>query len=157
VNVRRKTLAVLVAPLFACSEPTVSDRGVRVTLDIDRAILHPGDSAHVTVTATNHGSRRVTINANGCPAVFSVRDPAGQASTPPPSLCAAHLVLRELAPGESHVFRYSWAGTVLRNGTPSGVALPAGVYQLRGHVGGQYLRAQSPPVEIFVAGTDPDT
>ena len=149
---RRLTFAVLALPLVACSEPTVSDRGVEVTLTVDRTVLRPGETAQVTVAATNRGARSVTINSGGCPAAFVVLDQRGTAATPGPLTCAAVAVTRKLAPGESYVFRHAW-GLEVASGSASVLQpLGPGAYALRGRVFGAYLEAESSPIEIRVQG-----
>ena len=136
--VRRLAIAVLALPLIACSEPTVSDRGIDVTLIVDRTVLRPGETAQVTVVATNHGERAVTINSGTCPAAFVVID-QGRELMPGPSTCTAVLVTRELGPGESYTFHHAWT-----------LSLASGSYALQGRVIGNYLKALSSPVEIRV-------
>lgn len=149
MNVRRLTFAALALPLVACSEPTVSDRGVEVTLTVDRSVLRPGETAQVNVAATNRGTRPVTINASACPAAFVVLDQSGGAITPAPLTCTLVAVTRELAPGESYVFSQAWNLTVA-SGAGFAEQLRAGAYTLRGRVVGANLRAESAPVGIRV-------
>jgi hypothetical protein len=152
---RRLALAVLAFPLVACSEPTVSDRGVEVTLTVDRTVLRPGETAQVSVAATNRGARSVTINSGGCPAAFVVLDQRGTLIRPGPQVCAAILTTRALGPGESYVFRHAWRVEGASGTASAPQPLRAGTYVLRGRVGGQYLRAESSPVEVRVEAPAP--
>ncbi len=146
----RRTFAVLALPLVACSEPTVSDRGVEVTLTVDRSALRAGDTVQVVVVATNRGARPVTINSGGCPAAFVVLDPAGTVAVPGPQICTAVLSTRELGPDEASVFRHTWGLDAAGGGASTPRPLPLGAYVLKGRVFGRYLHAESPPVEIRI-------
>ena len=148
--VRCRAFAVLAFPLFACSEPTVSDRSVDVTLTVDRTVLRAGETAKVAVAATNRGTRSVTINSGGCPAAFVVVEPGGAVAIPGPQTCALILSVHELAPGETYVFRHAWRLDAAVPGEITSRTLPSGSYVLRGRVFGQNLRAWSPPVEIRI-------
>ena len=160
MNLRRLTCAALALPLVACSEPTVSDKGVEVTLTVDRTVLRPGETAQVTVVASNRGTRAVTINSAGCPASFVVLDQGGALITPGPQICTLSAVSRELAPGESYAFQHVWALDGASAGAGAGASAPQtlapGKYSLQGRVIGAYLRAESAPVQFEVvapAGT----
>ena len=146
---RRQVLVALVLALPSCSEPTVSDRGLQVDLTIDRTLLRPGETAQVTVAATNWGLKPVIINTNPCAGAFVVFDKAGTRAGPALRTCSLALVTRELAPGETHVFRHSWAVDGFGDITKPR-PLAAGTYTLRGHVFGQYLAAESSPLSIRV-------
>jgi len=147
---RCRAFAVLTFPLIACSEPTVSDRSVDVTLTVDRTVLHAGQTASVAVAATNRGTRSVTINSGGCPAAFVVIKPDGTVAVPGPQVCALVLSVRELAPGETYVFQHTWRLDAAVPGEITSQPLPSGSYVLRGRVFGQYLRAESPPIEVRI-------
>ena len=158
MNLRRLTCAALALPLAACSEPTVSDKGVEVTLTVDRTVLRLVHASQVNVVAVNRSARSVTINSGACPAAFVVVDQNGTAITPAPVTCAAVAVTRELAPGEAFAFRHAW-GLDVAGGTRAldvaggqGPARPLapGAYTLRGRVVGAYLKAESSPVAIRV-------
>lgn len=156
MNLRRLTCAALALPLVACSEPTVSDKGVEVTLTVDRTVLQPGQTAQVTVVAVNRGQRAVTINSTGCPASFVVLPQSGSVIVPGPQTCATIAAMRELAPGESYAFQHAWALDGASLGSSASQALRPGNYSLQGRVVGAYLRAESAPVAIQVvapAGT----
>ena len=156
MNLRRLTCAALALPLLACSEPTVSDKGVEVTLTVDRTVLRPGETAQVTVVASNRGTRAVTINSGGCPASFVVLDQGGALITPGPQICTLIAVSRELAPGESYAFQHAWALDGASAGASAPQTLAPGKYSLQGRIIGAYLRAESAPVQIEVvapAGT----
>lgn len=147
---RCRAFALLAFPLIACSEPTASDRSVEVTLTVDRTVLRAGETASVAVAATNRGTRSVTINSGGCPAAFVVVQPDGTVAVPGLQICTAILSLRELAPGETYVFRHTWRLDAAVPGETTSQLLPSGSYVLRGVVFGQKLRAESPPVEVRI-------
>jgi len=148
-------LAVSALTVAGCSEPTVSDRGVEVALTVDRSVLRPGDNAQLTVTATNRGTRTVSINGSACPGAFVVRDADGAEAGPGPRMCTLAAVVRVLAPGETYTFRDTWAldGTGGTWNTPR--LVPPGVYALQGRVFGKDLRAESAPVAIRVETASP--
>lgn len=78
----RTLVAALALPLLACGEPTVPDGGSRVTLMVDRMVLHAGDTARVTVVATNRAAHAVTIDVGACPDAFVVLDARGAIAGP---------------------------------------------------------------------------
>jgi hypothetical protein len=150
MTLRCQTSVVLATTLLACSEPTVSDRGVDVVLTVDRAVLSEGDTADVVVVATNRGARPVTINSGGCPPAFVVLDAVGSVAVPGPEICSAVLSTRQLGPGESYAFRHVWRLDAARDRAPTPQPLTPGIYVLRGRVVGQHLRAESSPVTIEI-------
>jgi hypothetical protein len=154
MKLRRLTFAALALPLVACSEPTVSDKGVEVTLSVDRTVLRPGETAQVTVVAANRGARAVTIASTGCPAAFVVVDRAGAVIRPGPQICTLIASTLELAAGESHSFRYAWALDGASGGASAPQPLGPGTYALQGRVVGAYLRAESAPVEVLVVAAE---
>jgi hypothetical protein len=148
MTLRRSTVAAVALALAACSEPTVSDRGLDVTLTTDRTELRVGDTVRVTVEATNNGKRAVTINSNMCPVPFVVVDERGMTTMPGRHYCIAVLSMRTIAPGETYVaVRYARPlGTF--GPDDSEVLLPAGTYTLRSTIIGEGLRAVSRPVTV---------
>lgn len=144
----RTLVAALALPLLACGAPTVPDGGLQVTLTVDRMVLPAGDTAQVTVVATNRAAHPVTINAGACPEAFVVLDARGAIAGPASRVCTASLVLRELAPGEAHAFHYAWALDGAGGTGSAAHPLPAGVYEPRGRVVGEGLLAESSPVQL---------
>lgn len=146
VYTRRSICSVLLVSLAACAEPMFSDRGVDVTLGADRTLFYVGDTARITVTASNKGREAVTINSHGCPSHFQVILGRDSASMPGRQVCSLVAMSRELAPGESFALEYSW-----RLDDSSGSYLPAGEYRLRGLAYGVHLKAQSADVSVKIA------
>lgn len=140
-----RTLTVFALSICACAKPNFSDRGMRVSLTVDRTLFHPGDKADIAVTALNRGGEVVRITTNGCPAVFVVIDARDSVVMPGHQVCLLYLAQRDLRPGESYVFRYTW-----RFVTAKGDPLPLGEYKLRGHVYGEHLWAESQSVPIRI-------
>lgn len=150
MTLSRRMLAGLAFTVAGCSEPTASDRGVEVALTVDRSVLRPGDTAQLTVTATNRGPRTVSINGGACPGAFVVLDANGALAGPGSRMCTLVLIVRELAPGETYTFRDTWALDGTGGSWNAPRLVPPGVYALRGRVFGEDLRAESAPVEIRV-------
>ena len=132
--------------IAACDEPTYSDRGVEVTATVNRQTFYAGDTAHITISASNEGSETVVLNAKQCPFHFQVINAQGSVVGPGARECSMEAYLRDVAPGETLVQQYRWA--LDGNG---GIQVPAGEYRIRGWAyGAQNLRARSGDVTITI-------
>lgn len=147
---RRSLLTVLLLAVAGCSEPTVSDRGLAVTLTASRAVAQVGDTVVVTVTATNHGRRAVSISDGACVLPFMITDERGMQFFPPSLPCLAYASMRSIAPDEAYVYvRRAWA---LGDGYADGrrTALAPGTYTLQSTIYGTGLRSKSALVSLRI-------
>lgn len=105
-----------------------------------------GDVLDITVTATNTGRERRTVEANsGCFTDYEVLDEEGKLVARSGQMCTAVMSRRELGAGEALSERFVW--TLGMRGSPP---VRPGRYQLRGLLlqRGDTLRSQ--PVSLVV-------
>ena len=126
-----------------CSGPTDLGPAVVTRIEVERAVVTPGDRVLLRAIATNHGTQSVQAGYGCGPGLdFEVRFPSGEVRhllRGLPSTCPIH-DSNVLEPGETDTVTYQWAPSI-----PSGTyRIVAGVQTASG------LRARSGPVNVVV-------
>lgn len=146
------TPVLLLLALTGCRSQSAPG-GVVVSAAVSSALIAPGTGTVITVTVTNLDDRPHGIQLNSCPASFEVTTPDGKQVAPGPLICTMISIVRDLAPGEQHVFTYAWDGRRKNDVAwePS-VPLSPGVYLVRGlvHVIGTTRLTKSAPVPVTI-------
>lgn len=138
----RSPLLVAALAAAACSDAaTGSADGITVATAVAPTAFRTGDSATVTVTVTNMGSRTRSFFASGCLDPFDVIAADGTVLPAGARLCLDVLQLQqplEVTPGKTRVFTRAWRGDYgekFGNGLHGlGALLSPGTYMVRGFV-----------------------
>jgi len=137
--------------LAGCRSATDANSQLELTLTTDRITLNPGDTAHLTLTLTNHSATSIRVPTPGCPHFFNVTDAAKRPAGPPQLICALILVgPTELVPSQSLTVHDTWAADSGRAWANRTMRILSGTYTLRGSLVGPEHSIASNAVAIRV-------
>lgn len=105
---------------------------VRVEVSVSPREFVPGDTVHITITASNPTDRVLNVSGSGCAQSFSV-EAAGGEPVGPRFVCALEFVERSLQPGEVLQDTFEWTGERYDSSRRVYDPLPAGTYRVRGY------------------------
>ena len=129
-RIARLALAASVASLYSC-DSAGPEEFIDVELTLSDSVLVLRTPITVNVTATNLGRRAVRVGAHPCPPKLEVQDMSGRVVVDWRSVfCTLEAIApRELDPGDSFGFQYSWDGSIPASG---GEYLEDGAYRIQG-------------------------
>lgn len=152
----RRLLALsALAATVACGDPAAGPSdSVYLAVHVQRPELVVDEPTTVVVSVVNLGRTPAVVYGDGCPAWYTVL--AGAVPVAPGAeLCALAATRTTLAPGESVVRTYTWAGRTMTAVGGPGVPLAPGSYVLEARVpvGGKILRSTGAAVRILPGST----
>ncbi len=102
--------------------------GLQLEVEVDRSVLHAGESALVTVRLSNPTQQALSLEfPSACQLLFDVLDTSGAVVAPEPVGCATVITRLELPAGGASEKPFHWDGRSA-DGTP----LPSGSYGVVG-------------------------
>jgi hypothetical protein len=118
---------LLLTSCLGSLEPDIDD--IVLDMEVDKTTVSTGESVRVTLTATNQGSKVITLNGPAeCLLYFEVySETSGSPVYRLDNHCSGNVVSEQLAEGETKVQSFVWSAR-----SDAGERVPSGRYAIRG-------------------------